>query len=64
MIVCSINTQCIALLLSVEVCNGILILPHSSGHSAKGVISKTEVTYENQKRTKYRSCPQQIYRTV
>jgi fumarate hydratase class II len=41
-----------------------LILPRSSGHSTKRVISKTEVNYENTKRINHTHCSQQIYRTV
>jgi len=38
-----------------------MILPRSSGHSAKRVISKPEVNNENQKRIKHPRCSQQIY---
>jgi hypothetical protein len=41
-----------------------VILPRSSGHSAKRVISNTEEIYENQKRIRYRSCPQQIFSSI
>jgi uncharacterized protein YbjT (DUF2867 family) len=41
-----------------------LILPRSSGHSTKRVISKTEVNYETTKRINHPRCSQQIYRTV
>jgi hypothetical protein len=50
--------------LSVELGFYVVILPRSSGHLAKRVISKTEVNNENQKRTKHCNCPQQIYGTV
>jgi hypothetical protein len=43
---------------------GALILPRSSGHSAKRVISNPEENYENKKRIKYCCCPQQIYSPI
>jgi fumarate hydratase, class II len=44
--------------------NEVLILPRSSGHSTKRVISKTEVNYENTKRINHTRCSQQIYHAV
>ncbi len=41
-----------------------MILPRSSGHSAKRVISKTEVNNENQTRISSPSRTKKIYRTV
>jgi predicted acylesterase/phospholipase RssA len=41
-----------------------LILPRSSGHSAKRVISKPEVNNETKERIHPTSCPQQIHSPV
>ena len=42
-----------------------MILPHSSGHLAKRVISQSEVNYENQKRrSNTTNCPHQIHGAV
>jgi hypothetical protein len=41
-----------------------MILPRSSGHSAKRVISKPEVNNETKERIHPTSCPQQIHSPV